>query len=190
MKGIKKSFLAIIMILCSVLMFGCGKKDIPANYTIEDNGFQYILYTEQKIITVDRCTYSFSYTGDKSDYEIRISYGDNYNIVSTYDNDGGTTYEDGFSPSYNVSPEILVSMVYTYMCDYEGNNTFEPGIFFGGIILGVLGIIMICAPEFVFKTKYWHIKDAEPSDSYMGVTIAFGIIFCIAAVIMILVGIF
>ena len=190
MKGMKKPFLAIILILCSVLMFGCGKKEIPAHYTIEDNGLQYILYTENKIITVDGYTYTYSYTGDKSDYEIRISYGDSYSIISNYDYDGGETYEDGFCPNYDVSPEILVDMVYTYMSDCEGNNTFEPGLFFGGIIIGILGIIMICVPEFVFKTKYWHIKDAEPSDSYMGVTIAFGIIFCIAAVIMILVGIF
>lgn len=91
----------------------------------------------------------------------------------------GTKYAD---------PVDLAMMINSYK---EANDDpVQPVLIIVGVVMGIIGVVMIGAPEIGFKLKYWEIKDAEQTETSKGVSIALGIIMCIIGVIMALIGIF
>lgn len=183
----KKIAKLVMVILCSMMLFACGKNSEEDNTHIID-GVTYIHYPEDNMITAGVHKYIYSYEEVADGCLIVITYPDDIEISvmingSLVSSEGhwaqGTKYAD---------PVNLAMMINSYK---EANtDPVQVPLIIAGIVMALLGVVMIGAPEIGFKLKYWEIKDAEQTETSKGVSIALGIIMCIIGVIMVLIGIF
>ena len=201
MKKIKRILLAVTFILCSVMMFACGKNS-KDNTKVYD-GVTYVHDPENKRITAGGHTYSYIWSeygyrdedgyGYEEEYEdgyiISITYPDGEEVVVRYGENNVSSEEHRLQGKEYADPLNLGSMIKSYL-DSQEKKPVQVPLIIGGVVTFIIGVVMVGAPELGFKLRYWAIENAEQSETSKGVSIAFGIIFMIAGVIMALVGIF
>ena len=187
MKKIKRILLAVTFILCSMMTFACGKRSGEDGITYYGN-VAYIHYPDDNMITANGHTYRYEIIGEGYEYEISITYPDEkevkVHVEGSVNSIGGHLYA-GEKYAY---PEDLADIIISYK---EANDDpVQVPLIIGGVVTFIIGVVMVGAPELGFKLRYWEVENAEQSETSKGVSIAFGIIFMIAGVIMALVGIF
>ena len=186
MKKIKRILLAVTFILCSVMMFACGKNSEDHTYIYD--GVTYTHYPELNRIVAGGKVYSYVCEEYGDGYDIDITYPDGEEVDVRYSENTVSSGGHRLQGKEYADPLDLGSIIIDYM-DSQKDPVQVP-LIIGGVVTFIIGVVMVGAPELGFKLRYWAIENAEQSETSKGVSIAFGIIFMIAGVIMALVGIF
>lgn len=192
----KKIAKLVMVILCSMMLFACGKNSEEDNTHIID-GVTYVHYPEDGRITAGGHTYNYiwaeyEYEDEDEDgegYIISITYPDGEEVVVRYAGNHVSSEGHRLQGKEYADPLDLGSMIKSYL-NTQKKTPVQVPLIITGVVMALIGVVMIGAPEIGFKLKYWEIKDAEQTETSKGVSIALGIIMCIIGVIMALIGIF
>lgn len=183
----KKIAKLVMVLLCSMMMFACGKQS-DEDRIREYDGVTYIHYPENNLITADGHAYTYDIVSEGYEYVIVITYPDGEEISAIVSDSSISCEGHRLQGTKYADPVDLAMMINSYK---EANDDpVQPVLIIVGVVMGIIGVVMIGAPEIGFKLKYWEIKDAEQTETSKGVSIALGIIMCIIGVIMALIGIF
>ena len=190
----KKVYKIITILLCSMMLFACGKNSEEDNTQIID-GVTYVHYPEDSRITAGGHTYNYIWAEyeyedeDGEGYIISITYPDGKEVVVRYAGNLVSSEGHRLQGKEYADPLDLGSMIKSYL-NTQKKTPVQVPLIITGVVMALIGVVMIGAPEIGFKLKYWEIKDAEQTETSKGVSIALGIIMCIIGVIMALIGIF
>lgn len=171
-----------VLLLSMLLVFAlCACAEAETIYTYEKNGVVLEVNHENGTISDGIYTYRFEYSGDASDYHVKITYPDGAIYQGSYsaDGGGGGTWNKPFDRWRYVDEDTL--------CDAIGANTPEPfpgGKIVAAILLVGAGAFYAVAPEKAWHWNVgWRFKDAEPSDAALTFNRVIGIVVIILGVI-------
>ena len=172
----------ILIVMISLLLGACGATSTV--YTVEKNQVPYEVDTENKTISDGANTYQYEFSGNKSSYNVNITYPDG----STYwfrmsDGSGYGGWSDDYDEDRYVDGDTL-SEVLLEKAPKEVNS----GNWLAAILFAVVGIFNIVSPYSAWYLEYgWRYKNAEPSDIALGFNRVIGVIAVIAAVVLLFV---
>ena len=188
----KKIAKLVMVILCSMMLFACGKNSEEDNTHIID-GVTYVHYPEDSIITAGEYTYSYIWSEYENEYGegyiISITYPDGEKVVNRYVGTYFTSDGHRLQGKEYAEPYDLARMIRPYL-ETQEKKPVQGSLIITGIVLVLIGVVMFGAPEIGFKARYWEVENAEQSEASKGVSAAFGIISIIVGVIIALIGIF
>lgn len=169
----KKMIIALLCFILVISLSGCRQEKSSDSQikTINKNGVNYVIDTEQCTIRDNQQTYS--YVIDKAETTIKYSDGQSYTWKESEDMGMGIASPD-FDYSTHVDPDILIDVIDEV---YHVNNKQNSKNAVLGVILLIAGIIdAIWAERIWFFHWGWRYKNAEPSDLAIGVYRIGGII--------------
>lgn len=168
-------FIITIMLLCS-----CTQGE--SLYKIEKSGIALEVNKETNTIYDGTNMYYFNFAGNKSDYEIEITYPDGSTYWCEMDNGSGNMgWSNDYNPGKYIDGDILAS---TLLEDAPKASKHSDVSVIAFLVLIILGVFNIVSPQFAWYLQYgWRYKDAEPSDMAL-------VINRVGGVVIILIGIF
>ena len=69
-----KKVVLICSILLTLLLCACGTSEVSTVYTVTKNNVDYVVDTENKTISDGKYEYHYEFSGNKSEYRVRIEY--------------------------------------------------------------------------------------------------------------------
>ena len=156
-------------------------------YTVEKNGTKFEVDTEKHTIFDGTHTYEYEFSGNSSDYTVDITYPDG---SSYWWKMSGSSGYGGWSEDYNTDKYADGGMLCDVLLENvpKAPSAKKVGNIFVSIILVLLGIFSIAAPETVWYLEHgWRYKDAEPSDLALGMNRVGGVVEIIVAIILLFV---
>lgn len=170
-------FLALLMI---VLLVGCDEQETVNETVCETviNGIALRVDTVKKTISDGEYTYRYRLSGDKSAYDLTITYPNGGTYWWGGSQSGGS---GGWSDAYQEG--VLVQKLYVRggvlvdaVTAAERMNEADTkqghfGKVFAGLLLIALGAFHLFAPETSWYLGHgWRYKDAQPSDAALNFT--------------------
>ena len=176
-----KRVLLICSILLTLLLSACGASEVSTVYTVTKNNVDYVVDTENETISDGKYEYSYEFSGNKSEYSVRIKYPDGAVYSSSVsDSWGSGSWSNGWREKGYADEDVLTDVL------LEGapkEIQLEKGL--AALFLAGMGVFCIMSPESVWHLNYgWRFKNAEPSDMALGFNRMSGLIAVIAAVIL------
>lgn len=176
----KHTHLLLLLLVLSLLLSACGEVS-QEPYTHSEGGYSFTVDPMNQTITHGSDVYSYtvedSATG-KINYEIFYPDGSIYHW--TRDNSigyGGWSDIEHDEDRY-ISGDILVGAIPVSQPREKNGSVFY------GLILIAMGAANFFLPELPFYLRYgWAVRDAEPSEMYLIITKAGGILVAILGVI-------
>lgn len=175
MKKVMAIFLGVLFLL---MLCGCSGSNKV--YTYETNRYSLEVNQKEQTISDGVHTYEYTFSGNKSQYRIDITYP---NGATYYWNQSDMTGSGGWSDDYNgiryVDGEIL--------CRAIVERAPEPAS--GGKIVAALlviggGAFYALAPEVAWHWNIgWRFRDAEPSDMALRANRIVGVVVLILGLI-------
>ncbi len=177
----KKVKVFVINILITMLLCSCSQ--VETQYVVEKNGIEFKINSEAKTIYDGTNVYKFNFAGNKSEYEIDITYPDGSTYWSNMNNGSGSGgWSNDYNPEKYIDGDILTNII---LNDAPKALKHSEGEVIAVIILVLLGIFNIAAPQLTWYLHYgWRYQDAEPSDFALTFNRIGGIIIIIIALIM------
>ena len=164
-----KRALVCLMVLCCLILTGCGRNAPPEPYEGYYNGSTYVVNEANCTVTMDGSTYT---------YTLSVTPGQSAQLKLTYP-DGSWSSRSGRIDQYGVSVTGTDSSDFVHgrylSCDtlwrtldvderIEG-STGGAGYMFLGVVLVLVGIFQFVSPETMWKFNWgWRFKNAEPSE--------------------------
>lgn len=176
MKDVKRQ-VCILIVMLSLLLCACGETSTV--YTIEKNHVSYEVDTENKTISDGTNVYQYEFSGNKSSYNVNITYPDG----STYwfRMSGGSGY-GGWSDDYDEERYVDGDTLSDVLLE-KAPKEVKSGNVLAALLFAVVGIFYIVSPYTAWYLGYgWRYKNAEPSDSALGANRVIGVIAVVAAV--------
>jgi len=167
----------ILILMMSLLMCACGSTS--AVYTVEKNHVSYEVDTENKTISDGTNVYQYEFSGNKSSYNVNITYPDG----STYwfrmsDGSGYGGWSGDYDEDRYVDGDTLSDVLLE-----KAPKEVNSGNWLAALFIGVVGIFNIVSPYSAWYLEYgWRYKNAEPSDAALGLNRVVGVIAVVAAV--------
>lgn len=179
----KKLLIFLITTLLVLSMCGCSAS-ANTTYTSYKNGTSYVVDTENGTISDGTNTYTYSFSGNSSSYNVDITYPDGSTYwfkMSGYSGYGG--WSDDYDENRYVDGDTLRNVLLE-----KAPKESNPGKFFAIILLLAVGFFHVASPYTAWYLEYgWRYKNAEPSDLALGMNRVGGVVAIIVAVIMIFV---
>ena len=185
----KKTAIFCLAVLLALTMCACSPAGSGSTYTVTKNGTDYTVDQENGTISDGVNTYQFTVSGNTSAYGINITYPDG----STYSwhtqaNSNGTGFgSGGWSDDYDADRYVSGDE----LCDIlvvgapQARKTINPLC----LLLLAVGLFNILSPRTAWDlSSGWKYKDAEPSDTALGIARLGGIICCLIGGVMLLAG--
>ncbi len=183
-----KRALVFLMVLCCVLLAGCGDKG-PTTVEGYYNGSDYVVDTENCTVTMDGNTYT---------YTLSVTPGQSAQLKLTYP-DGTWSSRSGRVGQHGISITGTDSTGFEHgrylSCDalwraldvderIEG-NTGGAGYMLLGVVLVGLGVFQFVSPETMWKFNWgWRYKNAEPSDLALNMGMLSGAVSVVLGIIL------
>ena len=183
---LKKIFTFWMVMLLTISLCACSSTGAESGTTttIEKSGVRYVVDKEAKTISDGTNTYQYDFAGDKSDYELAITYPDasNYWFVQE-----GSSGHGGWSDDYDenkyVDGDILREVIVTSVSTVSNISLFTGEFWMGLLLLGV-GIFNVAAPSAAWYLEYgWRFKDAEPSDIALVLNRIVGVVIIVIVIV-------
>lgn len=188
----KRTLLLCLAVLLALSMCACLPAESGAQYTVTKNGVDYVVDQENGIISDGTYTYHYTFSGNASSYNIKITYPDG----STYSwnkqtSDGWGFGGGGGSEDYDADRYVGGDV----LCDIleagapRAKKEANPGQILLGIILVGVGLVNAIAPQIGwYLSEGWKFKDAEPSEMALGFGRGGGVFAVVIGAIVLLVG--
>lgn len=189
----KRTF--VLLILVALLLTACADEAIRDPYTQMVNGVSYYVDPVNKTVTANGYTFSYIlsdshtsveypngavYTENRYEYAVTSGWSDMGNPEILGDGDTYANCHDLIS----VIPEpeqAIPEDPYAFK--------FDPKIFFVALFTLPFGIYMVRKPEEVWYFKYrLHFKNAEPSDTSLGLIVFSGVVLIILGAVSLVVA--
>ena len=182
-----KRVLMLFMVLCCVLLAGCGPK-APATIEGNYNGRDYVVDTENGTVTMDGDTYTYalSVTPGQS-AQLKLTYPD-----GTWSSYSGRMIQYGISGTGSDSSGFVRGRYLS--CDalwhalrvdeqIEGNSG-GGGFMLLGVVLALVGLFQFVSPKTMWKFNWgWRYKNAEPSDLALSIGMLSGVLTIVLGII-------
>lgn len=173
----KRVYLWIAVLLSVCILCGCQEKGNPNIYDVVHNGKVYTVDREQRTIRCDDVLYQFEiFSPGGNSVRLDIIYPDGSTYFWTQESGSGY---GGWSDDYNpeekgyVPGDVLWDVLRMQSASRQDSG---PSPLLGVLLLAV-GIFHAAAPQKVWMLEYgWRFKNAEPSDSALGVNRILGVV--------------
>lgn len=170
-------FLLNILVILSL----CACSSSPTAYTVEKDGTSYEVNTENSTISDGTHTYRYSFSGNSSDYNVKITYPDS---SSYWFQMSGSTGYGGWSENYDEKRYVDGDTLRDVILEKAPRES-TPGKFLAALILIGVGILNIASPHTAWYLEYgWRYKNAEPSDLALSLGRLSGFVAIIIAVVL------
>ena len=166
------------LLILALVLSACGST-AREPYDYHFNGKTITVYPETGTIMdgLNVYRYTVKETANGFDYDITYPNGGRYWWMSTrYGGHGG--WSDGYDDSLYLSGNILVNAL------QQGEPQGKAGSVVVGLLMIGLGALNFFLPELGFWLRYgWAVERAEPSDAYITLTKAGGILAAVVGLI-------
>ncbi len=186
----KKTAMFSLAILLTLSLCACSPAGSSNTYTVTRNGTDYTVDQENGTISDGLNTYQFTFSGNASGYDIKITYpnGSTYSWHTQTSSSGTGFGSGGWSDDYDadryVSGDELCDLLLAGAPKAPRNSS--PEKFLIVLLLLALGGFNIASPQTAwYLSEGWKFRDAEPSQLALGLTRAGGAACCVVAVIVI-----
>ena len=193
----KRTYLCCIVVLCCLFLIG-GCADKSKNdkaseqtvYQVTENGTEYLIDTEAQTISVGTLQYSYTFSGDSSNYDATITYPDGacFHWTKESGKDGSVYFSGGASRQED--HDALRSLESQDFCEMLADQIATPARHWGGRVLPALvflvfGIFAAAFPEAVWYLEIgWKQRDGRPSDLALKVNTGIGILMIVVAILL------
>ena len=175
----------IILLLSALLLSGCGS-NMDSSYVKNVDGYELTVYEGGNLIYYAGDTYYYAITDD--------------GISITYPNGAVCTEKNGAVGWGNADTEFIIQNGAPYIDCYtlleavpqRQRNESMPDVWLilFGVVFIFVGLFEAGCPELSFQwTHGWKFREAEPSDLYLGLSRAGGVIMVIIGIVLVIVGI-
>ena len=175
----------ILLLLAALLLAGCNS-NMDSSYIKNVNGYELTVYEGGNIIIYEGDTYHYAFTED--------------GIEITYPNGAVCTKKNGAVGWGNADTEFIIQNGAPYIDCYtlleavpqRQRNESMPDVWLilFGVVFIFVGLFEAGCPELSFQwTHGWKFREAEPSDLYLGLSRAGGVIMVIISIFLVIVGI-
>lgn len=174
-----KKLLCVLSILCLLLLCACAR---PA----EDDEGGVTVDFENGTVFDGTNTYRFTFSGDREDYGVRITYPDG----STYWwNKSGSVGSGGWSDDYvegrYISGDILCELIASKAA--RPRDPANPAKVVFALLAIAIGAFSAASPRTAWYWSYgWRYKDAEPSDLALSAERVGGVIAIVVGVFLLI----
>ena len=173
----KRIICLIINLLLITLLCACSSA-----YTVEVHGREYVVDREKRTISDEWHTYEYTFSGNSSSYNVRITYP---NGAEYWFNNNGAIGTGGWTDGYGEKQYADGDTLCDVLLEKAPKEGSAEKIFIGIFLLAV-GIFNATKPETAWYLEYgWRFKDAEPSDSAIALNRLGGAVAIIVAVFLI-----
>ena len=191
----KHTRVMLLLLILALILSACGGEEAAQPqepYTCSAGGYTVTVDPINRTIThkEDVYTYTISTSNDKTDYTIRYPNGGVYHWTQEeYTGYGG--WNGYYDEAGYISGDYLLSVLRDLPeSKRQEHHADAPQGLIYGIALLLIGVLCVGVPELSFYANYgWAIKDAEPSELYLGWTKAIGILFVVVGFLMTMVSI-
>ena len=181
----KQFWIFAMVILLLVSFCGCAQQEQV--YTIDRNGTQFLVDTENRTISDGSHTYHYmlSYTASSSSVTITYPNGSSFYDTVVKGGSGSSGWSDDYKADAYASGWTLSAVVRQTIPKPE-----PTGKIIAGLILIALSIVEIAFPQGLWYLRYgWHFKNAEPSDGALAAVRVGGVVGIILGAVLLLTAI-
>lgn len=178
----KRLWSIIISLLLILSLWGCAQQEKV--YTIDRNGTQFFIDTENRTISDGSHTYHYmlSYTASSSSVTITYPNGSTFYDTVVKGGNGSSGWSNDYKEDAYVSGWTLSNVVRETI-----PKSAHTGKIIAGLILIALSIVEIAFPQGMWYLRYgWHFKSIEPSDAALAVARVGGVVGIILGVVLML----
>lgn len=169
--------LSPLLLILLLFLTGCNQKQIKESYTVERDGMQFVVDTENCTITHGEDVYRYAIDENST----TIIYPDDTYFTWNYNEYGATGGGNNFGAEY-ISNTILVDIAEE--AQPRKSETKSMSVIIVSLIVGACGVIMILAPKAAWYLQHgWLFKDAEPSAAALMIGRISGVVLVIFALI-------
>lgn len=183
-ENMKKTSCILLFIITIMLLCSCTQGE-PL-YKVEKSGIALEVNKETNTIYDGTNMYYFNFAGNKTDYEIEITYPDGSTYWCEMDNGSGNMgWSNDYDPGKYIDGDILVS---TLLEDAPKASKNSDVSVIAILVLIILGVFNIVSPQFAWYLQCgWRYKDAEPSGMALVINRVGGVVIIIIGLILLIV---
>ena len=182
----KKIFIFWAVMLLAISLCACSSTGMESGTTttIEKSGVRYVVDKEAKTISDGTNTYQYDFVGDKSAYELAITYPDDSTYWFVQEGSAGHGgWSDDYDENKYVDGDILRGVIVASVSTVSNISLFT-GEFWVGLLLLAVGIFNVVAPSAAWYLEYgWRFKDAEPSDIALVLNRIVGVVLIVIVIV-------
>ncbi len=178
----KRLWIIIISLLLILSLWGCAQQEKV--YTIDRNGTQFLVDTENRTISDGTHTYHYVLSDGAYSSTVTITYPNGSTFWDKVSNggNGSSGWSDDYKDDAYVSGWTLADVVRQTM-----PKPINTGKIIAGLVLIALGVVEIAFPQGLWYLRYgWHFKNIEPSDAALAFARVGGVVGIILGVVLML----
>ncbi|QNL45926.1 hypothetical protein H8790_13240 [Oscillibacter hominis] len=146
-------------VLLLSLLCACGSPAPSTNYEVSQDGWEFVVDTEQQTITHGDDVFRYTVGGRT----VEITYPDGSTYFRTYDSAG---WHGGWSDDYSEDRYIPGDTLVELLSDGAQPEKSSGNSPFIGVLLLAIGGFNAISPQTSWYLSYgWRFKNAEPSDA-------------------------
>lgn len=172
----------VFLLLLLLSLSACAQQ--VSVYTVERDGVNYTVDTENATVFDGENSYTYKLIGDEEDYELTVVYPDGSSFTYTRSGAGSIWgASEDYDESRYVSGELLCAVI------TEGKpQEISVGKILISLILFALGVFHIVCPRVAWLAlngwRFRNRRNVEPSELLLILSRAGGVVYVIAAVIL------